>query len=303
MKFIDYYKVLDISKNATADEIKKTYRKLARKYHPDLNPNDKEAQRRFQEVNEANEVLSDPEKRAKYDKYGKDWKHADAYESAGGSFSGSGYGSGDFQSGGFEESFNDSGFSDFFESLFGGRGAYSGSGGRVKFKGQDFHASLQMDIKEAFQEHKRTLDIGGKKIRLTIYAGVEDGQTIKIKSYGGPGINGGPNGDLYLTFNISNSTPFKREGKDLFKTETIDLYTAILGGDLLVNTFNGTVKLKIKPNTQSGTKVKLKGKGFPVYKKEGEFGDLYLTYHVELPKALSKRERELFEELAKIKKS
>src|SRR5690554_6636832 len=135
MKFIDYYKVLDISKNATADEIKKAYRKLARKYHPDRNPNDKEAQRKFQEVNEANEVLSDPEKRAKYDKYGKDWKHADAYESAGGPFSGSGYGQADFQSGGFEEAFNESGFSDFFESLFGGRGGYSGSGGRVKFKG------------------------------------------------------------------------------------------------------------------------------------------------------------------------
>ena len=304
MKYIDYYKVLGVSEKATSDEIKKAYRKLARKYHPDLNPNDEQAQKKFQEVNEANEVLSDPDKRAKYDKYGKDWRHADAYESSRGSYSGTGYGQGDFQSGGFSENFNDDrGFSDFFESLFGGRGAYSGSGGQVKFKGQDYHASLQIDIKEVFQDHKRTLDIGGKKIRLTIYAGVEDGQTIKIKGHGGPGVNGGPNGDLLLTFNLTNSTEFKREGKNLFKTETIDLYTAILGGDLLVDTFDGTVKLKVKPGTQSGAKVKLKGKGFPVYKKEGEYGDLYLTYHVELPKDLSGREKELFEELAKIKKS
>jgi len=303
MKFIDYYKILDVSKNATPDEVKKAYRKLARKYHPDLNPNDAQAQKKFQEINEANEVLSDPEKRAKYDKYGKDWKHADAYESADGPFSGTGYGQGDFRGGGAAEGFNDSGFSDFFESFFGGRGAYSGSGGQVKFKGQDFHASLQMDLREVFRDHKRTLDIGGKKIRLTIYAGVEDGQTIKIKGHGGPGVNGGPNGDLFLTFNISNSTPFKREGKDLFKTEKIDLYTAILGGDLLVETFDGTVKLKVKPGTANGTKVKLKGKGFPVYKKEGEYGDLYLTYHIELPENLSYRERELFEELAKLKQS
>jgi curved DNA-binding protein len=297
MEFIDYYKVLGLNATATSDEIKKAYRKLARKYHPDLNPNDVSAQRKFQEVNEANEVLSDPEKRKKYDKYGKDWKNADAFEQAGAGYSGrrGGFSGASQGSGEYGDPFGQAGFSDFFEHLFGGGQTYGRSQG--KFKGQDLNATLQLSQKEVYETHKRTLDINGQKIRLTIHAGVEDGQTIKVKGYGSPGSNGGPNGDLYLTFQLLPDPIFKREGKNLFKTVHLALYTAVLGGEITVPTFDGKVKLQIKPGTQNGTKVKLKGKGFPVYKKEGEFGDLYLTFQVEIPKSLTSEEMDLFKKL------
>lgn len=303
MKYIDYYNVLGLGKGASKDEIKKAYRKLARKYHPDLNPNDESAQRKFQEINEAHEVLSDPEKREKYDKYGQDWKHAEAFEQAGGGSyrSGSGFGQQAYSSEDFEQVFGESGFSDFFESLFGRQGSRRGS--HIRFKGQDLNATLELSLREVYQTHKRTLDINGNKIRLTIHAGIEDGQTIKIKGHGGPGVNGGPKGDLYITFKILPDPVFKREGNDLFKTEVIDLYTAVLGGEVTVNTFEGKVKLKVQPGTQNGTKVKLKKKGFPVYKKEGEFGNLYLTYEIAIPKNLSEKEISLFQTLSQLRKS
>ncbi|HUH28110.1 J domain-containing protein [Gelidibacter sp.] len=301
MAFIDYYKVLGLNKSATAAEIKKAYRKLARKHHPDVNPNDKAAEQKFKEINEANEVLSDPEKRKKYDTYGKDWQHGDAYEQAqrqqqsqrqyqqqgAGGFGGATFSEGDF--------------SDFFESMFGGGGASRGRGRSAGFRGQDFNAELQLDLRDIYETHKRVLTVNGKNMRLTIPAGVENGQVIKIAGKGGPGANGGPHGDLLIQFNISNSTKFKRDGSDLYSNESIDLYTAILGGEITVDTFDGKVKLKIKPETQNGTKVKLKGKGFPVYKKEGRFGDLYITYDIQMPTNLSAREKELFKELKNLK--
>jgi curved DNA-binding protein len=305
MEFIDYYKILGLSKDASDKEIKKAYRKQARKYHPDVNPNDESAKKQFQRINEANEVLSDPEKRKKYDKYGKDWEHAEAYEKARQQqqqqYSGGG---GQYYSG-TGGGFSEGDFSDFFESMFGGGYAAGGSTGRrrtsQKFRGQDYRAELHLDLKDVYKTHKQTLTVNGKKIRLTIPAGVENNQTIKIKGHGGKGINGGPNGDLYITFNITNHSSFKRGGKNLYTTVDLDLYTAILGGEVTINTLSGKVKLKVKPETQNGTKVKLKGKGLPVYKKEGEYGDLYITYHIKLPTNLSKREKELFEELSKLR--
>jgi curved DNA-binding protein len=301
MAFIDYYKVLGVSKSATTAEIKKAYRKLARKYHPDVNPNDKTAEQKFKEINEANEVLGDPEKRKKYDKYGKDWQHGEAYEQA----QRQQQSQRQYQhhaSGGFEgASFSEGDFSDFFESMFGGGGATRGRGRSAGFRGQDFNAELQLDLRDVYETHKRILNVNGKNIRLTIPAGVENGQVIKIAGKGGPGVNGGPNGDLLIQFNIGNNTKFKRDGSDLYSTETIDLYTAILGGEITVDTFDGKVKLKIKPETQNGTKVKLKGKGFPVYKKEGHFGDLYITYNIEMPTKLSAKEKALFNELNNLK--
>lgn len=160
---------------------------------------------------------------------------------------------------------------------------------------------MQLDLRDVYETHKRILNVNGKNIRLTIPAGVENGQVIKIAGKGGPGVNGGPNGDLLIQFNIGNNTKFKRDGSDLYSTETIDLYTAILGGEITVDTFDGKVKLKIKPETQNGTKVKLKGKGFPVYKKEGHFGDLYITYNIEMPTKLSAKEKALFNELKNLK--
>lgn len=307
MEFIDYYKILGVGKDATENDIKKAYRKLARKYHPDINPNDKDAEKKFKEINEANQVLSDPENRKKYDKYGQDWKHAEEFEKAGqqrqyrrssqqgpaGGFSG-----GDFGGGGD--------FSDFFESMFGSGASSFGGGyrsGGMNYKGQDYNAALNLDLRDVYETQKRTITVNGKNIRLTIPAGVSDGQVIKIKGYGGEGVNGGPKGDLYITFSLVNNTPFKRDGDNLYSTVALDLYKAVLGGEITVDTFDGKVKLNVAPGTQNGTKVKLKGKGFPVYKKEGSFGDLFITYQVNVPTRLTEKEKELFTELANLRTS
>ncbi|WP_448633974.1 DnaJ C-terminal domain-containing protein [Pedobacter panaciterrae] len=306
MEYIDYYKILGVSKTATPEEIKKAYRKLARKHHPDLNPNDAEAGKLFQQINEANEVLSDSEKRKKYDQHGKDWKNADHFEQARKQQQQSGYaGSNPFESAGnpfgnrgeyhsYED--GDGDFSDFFASMFGNRG---GRGNRqAHFKGQDYRATLQMNLSDAYKAHPQTFTVNGKNIRITVPAGVENGQEIKIAGYGAPGVNGGPKGDLYITIEIKNNTSYVRKGNDLYANVPLDLYKAILGGEELVNTLSGTVKMKVAAETQNGTKVRLKGKGFPVYKKDGLFGDLYLTYQIQIPKNLTEQERELFRQLA-----
>jgi curved DNA-binding protein len=311
MDFVDYYKTLGVAKNASAEDIKKAYRKQARKFHPDVNPNDKEANKKFQQINEANEVLSDPEKRKKYDQYGENWKHADQYEQAKqqrgqqrgqqpgggfggfGGFEGSPFGEGEYtySSGG------EGGFSDFFESLFGGGG---GRRSQAKYRGQDYNAELQLTLTDAYTTRKQTLTINGKNVRITIPAGAENGQVIKLAGYGSPGANGGPAGDLFITFVIKNDTTLRREDNNLYKNEDLDLYTALLGGEKTIDTLSGKIKLKVSPETQNGTRIRLKGKGFPVYKKEGQFGDLYITWQVKLPVNLSDREKELFTELSKL---
>lgn len=294
MDFVDYYKLLEIEKNATEVDIKKAYRKLARKFHPDLNPNDTLANKKFQQINEANEVLSNPENRKKYDKYGKDWQHGETYENArksqgssqNYSNQGQGYDSGDF--------------SDFFESMFGGN---ANRGGRqTKFKGQDLNATLNLDLRDVYEAHKRTITLNGKSIRLTIPAGIENGQTIKIAGHGGEGPNGGPKGDLLITFELTNHSNFIRDGNNLHLSVDLDFYLAILGGDLTIETFNGKkVKLKVAVETQNGTKVKLKGKGFPIYKREKEFGDLLVTFSVKIPTNLTAEEKDLFTKLSKLR--
>ncbi len=294
MKFIDYYNVLGITKAATAEDIKKAYRKLARQFHPDTNPNDSTANKKFQQINEANEVLSDPDKRKKYDKYGKDWQHGDAYEHQARqqqqySQQYRGGGGGSFE--GFEQ---EGGFSDFFSSMFGG-----GGGRRSKQKGGDLNANFQLNLSAAFATHQQTITVNGKNIRITIPAGIEDGQVIKLKGYGQPGQNGGAAGDLFLTFKLNNDIGFKRVGNDLQSAQEIDLYTAMLGGDVNIETPHGKIKLKVKPETQNNTKVKLKAKGFPLYKQDGMFGDLYVTYSVVLPSNLTEKQKKLFEDLRK----
>ncbi|MCJ7716018.1 MAG: J domain-containing protein [Anaerolineales bacterium] len=294
MIFVDYYKTLGISKKATPKEIKNAYRKLARKYHPDLNLNDKDAKKSFQEINEANEVLSDPEKRRKYDQYGKDWQHAEEFDKAkrdqeqSSKFRGQNYSGA--QSGGD--------FSDFFEYMFGGT-ANAGRSSQVKYRGVDYNAELHLDLIDAYKTHKQTLTVNGKNIRITVPAGIENGQIIRIAGHGGQGINSGPNGDLYLTFSIANHTKFKRLGNNLYTTVDLDLYTAVLGGEITIDTLNGKVKLKVKPETQNGSKIKLKGKGYPVYKNERKFGDLHITYAVKIPTNLTEKQKVLFAELSK----
>ncbi|MEZ0483158.1 DnaJ C-terminal domain-containing protein [Fibrella aquatica] len=297
MDYIDYYKVLGVPKTATEEEIKKAYRKLARELHPDLNPDDAEASKKFQQLNEANEVLSDSGKRKKYDQYGKDWQHADQFEQAqrqqrtqysdtrqrtGGSYSAGGFG--------------DDSFSDFFSSMFGSDSGPQSSRQQAMYRGQDYQAELRLSLREAYTTHKQPLTVNGKSINITIYAGVENGQKIKLSGYGAPGINGGPNGDLYITFSVDDDPRYKRQGDDLVVTEEIDLITALLGGDQIVETLAGQVKVAVKPETQPGTKVRLKGKGFPLYRLESTFGDLYVQWQVKLPTNLTDSQKELIRE-------
>lgn len=300
MKYIDYYKILGVDKNASEDEIKKAYRKLARKYHPDVNPNNKEAENKFKEINEANEVLSHPQNRKKYDQYGKDWKHAEEFEKA----KKNQQNHKQRQHYGRQKTyanFDESDFSEFFSSMFGG-GFQSQRSRRTKFKGQDYKAELQLNLIDVMKSQKQTISINGKNIRLTIPAGVKNGQVIKIKNHGEKVGEGGVNGDLYIKFNIINNTPFKRDENDLYVTIELDLYKAILGGDLIINTIDGKkLKLKVQPETQNETKVKLKGKGVPIYKKENQNGDLFITYKIKIPSHLSTREKELFTELSKLR--
>lgn len=293
MAFIDYYQVLGVDKKATADEIRKAYRKMARKYHPDLNPDDQEAKVKFQQLNEAQEVLTDPEKRKQYDKYGENWKHGEQYEQARQSQERQQPRGGWQQD--YSGNYDDGQFSDFFESMFGSR---SGGGRQSMFRGQDFNAGLKLSLRDVYTTHPHTFTVNGKSVRITINAGVANGQKIKLKGYGGPGTHGGPAGDLFLTFSIAHDPVFRREGDDLHTTFDLDLYTAVLGGEVNLPTMDGPVKLKVKAETQNGTKVRLKGKGFPVYKKEGQQGDLYVTFHVKIPTGLSDKEKELFRELA-----
>jgi len=289
MASVDYYKTLGITKNASDEEVKKAYRKLARKLHPDLNPNDKEANKKFQQLNEANEVLSDPEKRKKYDLYGENWEHGEEYAKARQNRSAN---SGGQQFGG---GFEGGDFSDFFSSMFG-----SGSSSQARFKGQDYNSELRLSLRDAYTTHQQTLNVNGKSVRITIPAGIENGQTIKLKGYGSKGANGAPDGDLYITFAIANDAKFKRTGNDIHTTVDLDLYTAVLGGETIIETFDGKIKLKVQPETQNGTKTRLKGKGFPVYKKEGEFGDLYVTYNIKIPTNLTQEQKELFLQLSKL---
>ncbi|HEX8268426.1 MAG TPA: J domain-containing protein [Flavobacterium sp.] len=291
MAFIDYYKILGISKDATQDDIKKAYRKLARKYHPDLNPNNAEAHRMFQQINEANEVLSNLENRKKYDEYGENWQHAEQYEQAR-----QAQPRGNPEPGRYTyRNGKESDFSEFFESMFGGRGA-----GQTQFKGADYNAELHLALRDVLQTHQQTLSVNGKNIRIKVHAGAADGQIIKLKGYGAPGSNGGPDGDLYITFVIADDAEYKRLGDDLYKNINLDLYTAVLGGDLTIDTLHGKVKMKVAAGTQNGTRIRLKNKGLPVYRKEGEFGDLIITYNIQIPTALTDKQKELFRQLAGI---
>ncbi|MEI7597050.1 MAG: J domain-containing protein [Bacteroidota bacterium] len=289
MNYIDYYKILEINNTASPVDIKNAYRKLARKYHPDLHPNDKDAKSKFQQINEANDVLSNKEKRAKYDKYGKDWQHSEEFEKA------KAQQSSNSQQRRYSNSPSEDDFSDFFESMFGNS---AGRGQQVKYRGEDYNAEIQLNLIDVLKKHQQTLTVNRKNIRITIPAGIENGQTIKISNHGGLGVNGGPNGDLYIKFAIANDSKIKRLGDNLYLTTDLDMFTAVLGGEITIETLTGKVKLKVAPETQNGTKIKLKGKGFPIYKNEGHFGDLLITYSIKIPTNLTENQKVLFSELS-----
>ncbi|MDR0371444.1 MAG: J domain-containing protein [Prevotellaceae bacterium] len=308
MAYIDYYGILGLKKDATHDEIKKAYRKLARKYHPDVNPNNREAHAKFQQINEANEVLSDPEKRKKYDACDENRMYADGYEKAGGrqsqnsGFAGSsgfsGFDSRKYRYENKGSNFSSEGFSGFFENLFDGTSRTKSKWKSARYKGNDLTADLHLPLREAAVTHKRIFAVNGKNIRITVPAGIMDGQVIKLRGQGEAGRNGGPNGDLYLTFIIEKDAVFERKGDDLYAVIPLDLYTAVLGGETTIETPDGKVKLQVNPETQNGTKVRLKGKGFPVYKNDGQFGDLFIIYSIVIPKNLTEKQKKLFRQLA-----
>ena len=294
MAFIDYYKVLGVEKTATQEEIRKAYRKQAKRYHPDINKDDPQAKERFQEINEANEVLGDPEKRKKYDEYGEHWRHADEFEAQrrqnsynpNGAYNFGGFGGfGDFSG----NDSNASGFSDFFEQLFG-----SGFRQRQPKRGKDLQATLSITLQEAATEHKQTFSINNETIRINIPAGISDGQKIKIKGHGA--MFNGVRGDLYITFHIEPDKHFTREGNNLYTTYTTDLYTMLSGGTVIVPTLTGNAKINIKPGTQPDSKLRLRGKGMPEYKKPGTAGDLFITLKVFLP-TLNEKQKEILQKL------
>ncbi|RPJ08969.1 MAG: J domain-containing protein [Spirochaetaceae bacterium] len=306
MEYKDYYKILGVGKNATKEEIKKAYRKLAREHHPDINPDNKQATARFAEINEANEVLSDDQKRKKYDQLGTDWQK---YQSTGQKkdFDWSRYGFGDgestaYSSGDFDDLFGRGAFSDFFNNLFGTGGSSGRShAGKISMKGADYHAELPLDLEDAYAKCVKTITLNGRSMRITLEPGMRDNQTIKLNGKGGPGVNGGENGDLYITLKIKLNPVYRRDENDLFMDVPISFYKAVLGGEHTVNTLSGRIKLKIKPETKNNTILRVKGRGFPVYRKKGEYGDLYIKLVLETPQGLSNREQELVKELARIK--
>jgi len=301
LNFKDYYKSLEVSKTATADEIKKSYRKLARKYHPDVNPGDKAAEEKFKEISEAYEVLSHPENRKKYDELGADFKkYEQAGHAGGGGFDWSKYaqqGQRKGQGGQYqysnEDMFGGGGFSDFFENIFGG--SFGGGGSRQRSqvsKGQDYSAEMELSLVEAYEGSARIINVNNQQLRIKVKPGVADGQVLKLAGKGGPGARGA-NGDLFITVKIAPHTTYKRKGNDLHKDEHIDLFTALLGGEALVHTLDGDIKMNIPASTQNGTVLRVKNKGFPIYDKPDTFGNLYLKIKVDLPKQLSDKEKEL----------
>lgn len=292
MAFIDYYKVLGVEKNATQEEIRKAYRQLSKKYHPDRNKSP-EAKQRFQEVNEANMVLGNPEKRKKYDEYGEHWQHADEFEAQRRQYrQGNGYDFGGY--GGFGDfthsAGNTSSFSDFFESLFGEH--IFGSRQRGSSKGEDYEAEVTLGLRDIMTAKKEIININGNNLRITIPAGVADGQRLRIKGQGGSAPQGGMRGDLYITFRISAGTQFQRKGNDLYSTVTVDIFTLMLGGEINVPTIDGSVRMQIKAGTQPDSRLRLHGKGTPLYKKENEHGDLIISIKAVIP-ALNEQQKEL----------
>jgi curved DNA-binding protein len=307
MEYKDYYKVLGVDKNASTAEIKKAYRKMARKYHPDVNPGDKKAEERFKGINEANEVLTDPEKRAKYDRLGASWN---AYQHSGGTggFDWGQWVSG-FDTGGGYVDLNDilgglggrsnrsTGFSDFFEAIFGSMGQAR----TAPRRGQDYHQKVDISLDEAFKGASRILNISGRRIKVKIPRGAKTGTKVRVRGEGGAGQGEGTKGDLYLEINVTPHPMYERVGDDLYVELPVDLYTAILGGEAIVPTFKGKVKLKIPTETQSGRTFRLKGQGMPRLGEVDERGDLYAKAMVKLPENLTPEEIELFEELADIR--
>ncbi len=311
MEYKDYYKILDVDRNASEKEVKRTYRRLARKLHPDVNPGDKGAEARFKEINEAYDVLGDPEKRAKYDRLGASWQQWQRAGRDPGGFDWSQ--SASPGAGATRVNFADlnellggaggSGFSDFFSSLFGGMAGGARPQAQVRpRKGQDLRQPIDITLEEAFRGTTRTLIRDGRRIQASIPAGAKTGTKVRLTGQGTPGSSGGPAGNLYLTITVLPHNRFERKGDRLHTQIPVDFYTAVLGGKTEVETLAGSVQLSIPAGTQGGQVFRLRGKGMPKLRHKDEFGDLYAKVTIQIPKCLSKQEKELFTQLAELRK-
>jgi len=289
MEYKDYYKVLGVDKKASPADIKKAYRVLAVKHHPDKNQGNKEAEEKFKLANEANEVLSNPEKRKKYDELGDNWQQ---YERGNNQAKGNPFSRAGTQYEGGESFGSD--FSDFFEQFFGGQSTRGKSQNR---KGHDYETEMEISLEEAFQGTHRIIQLENEKLRITTKPGAYTDQLLRIKSKGAQGSSEQHRGDLFVRITVKQHPQFIRKGNDLYNTFNIDLYTAVLGGDIIVNTLSGQVKVKIESGTQNGKTVRLKGKGMPLYENPNAFGDLYVQLKVQIPEKLTDKQRELFEQL------
>lgn len=310
MEYKDYYKILGVEKSATQDEIKKAYRKLAMKYHPDRNSGNKTAEEKFKEITEANEVLSDPDKRKKYDTLGSNWKQ---YQHTGGqgfddfftNFGGGRRQSGSGSSYEFNGNINDifggmgGGFSDFFESFFGGRGG--GFGGRTQQQktAVDVEAILNVSLEDAFNGSEKTINVDGKKLKIKVTPGTKDGQKLRLKGMGRSKTSEGTKGDLYLNIHVLQHPFYEIKDKELYYNLDVDLYTAVLGGKENIRNLEGkTISINIPEGTESESKLRLKGLGWT---ENGVRGDLFVAIHVTVPKNLNKEEKELFNKLKSLR--
>jgi curved DNA-binding protein len=310
MDYRDYYKILGVARSASEKEIKSAYRKLAQKYHPDKNPGNKQAEDKFKEINEAYEVLGDPQKRARYDQLGASYSQWERAGRPGGGFdwgqwaAGGGRGGPRVEYGDLNDLFGSGGFSDFFNTLFGtGRGMGDVGGGYrpgARLRGDDQEQSLEITLEEAYHGGERTLQKGGQKKRVVIPRGARTGTKIRLAGEGGAGQTPG---DLYLVVKVLPHPSLERDGDDLKMDVPVDLYTAVLGGEARVHTLNGDVVLTIPPETQTGKTFRLGGRGMPRLREPNTHGDLFARILVRIPTHLSEAERRLFEQLAELRKN
>lgn len=316
MEYKDYYQTLGVDKNASEKDIKRAFRRLARQHHPDVNPDNPQAEERFKEINEAYEVLSDPEKRSKYDQLGADWQRWQRRGGGPGDFDWSQWSTG--QPGGVHvrygtpEDLQDlfgggSPFSDFFSQIFGGMGASPGTGGfqyQIQpQRGRDFEQPVEITLQEAYQGTSRVLQKDGQRLEIKIPAGAKTGTRVRMSGHGGEGVGGGPAGDLYLRVTVQPNPRFERKGNDLHTTVSADLYTMVLGGEVRVPTLTGDVVLTVPAGTQNGRTFRLRGKGMPHLRQPDQHGDLYTRIEVQLPTRLTSQQRELFAELRQMQEA